>query len=71
MKTYTITLANLRGYEHPAPERTAMKCISWDYICQVWPNRESMARSIRMQQKRAPRRGDWTAIVPLKDGEGY
>ena len=42
-----------------------------DYTIQTWPNRASMARSIRMQQRGAPRIGTWKAVVPLSDGEGF
>jgi hypothetical protein len=71
MKTYTLSLGQSINYQHPAPERTAMQPLGWDYRYQVWPNRESMARSIRMQQKREPRQKDWKALVKLSDGEGY
>ena len=71
MKTYTLSMAAAMNYQHPAPERTARKVIGWDYIYQVWPNRESMAKSIRMQESRASHLADWKAVVPLTDGEGY
>lgn len=71
MKTYTLSMGASIGYQHPAPERTAVKVSGWDYHYQVWPNRESMARSIRMQQKREYRQGDWNPLVKLSDGEGY
>lgn len=47
--------------------------LSWDspYTFQKWPNRQSLAKSIRMQQNRASRQDDWKAIVPLTLGEGY
>ena len=70
----------MRDHKHPAPERTAYKDIGGSNIhsasfgvnaCQVWPNRESMARSIRMQQQRAARPDDWRAVVPLGANEGY
>lgn len=71
MKTYTLSMGASHNYQHPAPERTAFKAVGWDYTYQIWSNRESMAKSIRMQQRRAPRSSDWRAIVPLGDGEGY
>lgn len=71
MKTYTLSMGQAQNYQHPAPERTALKVVGWDYQYQVWPNRESMAKSIRMQQKRAPHQSDWRALVALGDGEGY
>jgi hypothetical protein len=71
MKTYTLSMGALQGYSHPAPERTACKLTGWDYTYQVWPNRESMAKSIRMQERRAAHPSDWKALIPLTDGEGY
>lgn len=72
-KLYGIPFARLREtiatLEHP--ERSAYKSVSWDYTIQVWPNRESMARSIRMQQRGVPRSDCWHAVVPLTPGEGY
>lgn len=43
----------------------------WDVTFQTWPNRASMAKSIRMQQQREYRNDDWRALVPLTDIEGY
>ncbi len=42
-----------------------------DYTIQIWTNRPAMARSIRMQEKRAGRADDWRAVVKLTDGEGF
>jgi len=59
--------------EHP--ERTARKhhtgTLDFDVTFQVWPNRASMARTIRMQEKAAPRPNNWHAVVPLRETEGY
>jgi len=56
-------------------ERTAYRqCrghLNFDYYLQVWPNRPSMAKSIRMQGKRQQTNFDWIPVVPLKDNEGY
>ena len=74
MKKYTLCLGQQVGYRHPAPERTAKRSgvgIFSDDTFQVWPNRESMARSIRMQERSADNRFRWRALVPLSDGEGY
>ena len=74
MKTYTLSLGQVRGYNHPHPERTAYKIgygLFPDYIYQVWSNRKAMAKTIRMQQKRARHNSDWHAVVKLSDGEGY
>ena len=69
--TYTLSVGQSIGYKHPAPERTAVKAIGWDYQYRIWTNREAMARSIRMQQRREYRQGDWKPLVKLSDGEGY
>ena len=74
MKTYTRALGRINETEHRCPERTAYKQgfgLFPGYIFQVWPNRASMAKSIRMQQKRAPNVHDWMAVIRLSDGEGY
>ena len=74
MKTYIVPLGRLSEVKHDAPERTAMKVGAGmfpDCIFGVFPNRAAMARCIRMQQKREHMRGDWQAVIPLSDGEGY
>jgi len=73
MKRYTCPLGRRSDYPHPAPERTAYRvsaCLA-DDCYQVWPNRPSMARSVRMQQTREHRTGDWVPMVKLSDVEGY
>ncbi len=74
MKTYSVPLGRRGDYPHPAPERTAIRSsptIWVDDFYQVWPNRESMARSIRMQERGPWNIRHWKAMIPLKDGEGY
>lgn len=71
MKTYTMSFAAANEHTPKHPERTAKKTFGWDIMFQVWPNRASMARSIRMQEKREHRMDDWKAVVKLSDGEGY
>lgn len=74
MKTYSAPVGRVSEVKHEHPERTAKRSGSGvfsDIYFQVWPNRESMARSIRMQQRRAYRQTDWRPLVPLSDGEGY
>ena len=73
MKKYSMPFGRTIGYQHDAPERTARrsgKSFDSDVQFQVWPNRPSMARSIRMQES-AGSMDQWRAIVPLTDGEGY
>jgi hypothetical protein len=41
-----------------------------DSTLQIWNCRKAMARTIRMQEKSAPR-SDWSPVVKLSDGEGY
>lgn len=56
------------------PERWAYKSgpgAFADYTLQQWPNRASMARTIRMQERGAPRADRWRAVVKLETAEGY
>jgi len=74
MRTYSLSLGQAMDHKHPHPERTAsrrMGGVFSNVLYQVWPNRGAMARSIRMQQKRAPEANDWHALVKLGDAEGY
>jgi len=71
MKTYQLSFAQAQSYQHPAPDRTAKRMVGWDILFRVWNCRKAMARSVRMQQKRAPHRLDWIPLVSLSDGEGY
>lgn len=74
MKHYFVPLGRRADYPHPAPERTAYRCsarLGVDDYYQVWPNRTSMARSIRMQQQREHRPDDWHPLVKLGETEGY
>jgi len=74
MKHYTLSIGQSIGYQHPHPDRTAVKSgrgVFSDNIYQVWSNRKAMARSIRMQQRRARRSDDWRPLIPLTDGEGF
>jgi hypothetical protein len=75
MKTYTTSAADSWDYKHANPERTAYKnstgFLNFDVVFKVWPNRASLAKTIRMQEKREFRRDDWKAVVPLGQSEGY
>jgi hypothetical protein len=79
MRSYTLSFGASIGYAHPQPDRTAyrestagLNSASYgDRTYRVWSNRAAMARSIRMQERREPRMGDWRPIVKLSDGEGY
>lgn len=64
MKRYTSSFAASRGLQHDHPERTAMReSGEWDVEFQVWPSREAMLTTIRMQAKRAPNRRDWKPVI--------
>ena len=74
MKTYRMSWAAAREHTPAHPERTARRegsGMDFDVTFQVWPNRASMVRSIRMQERREPHPGDWRACVPLRETEGY
>jgi hypothetical protein len=59
------------GHVPKNPDRIAQRPLGWDVQYQEWPNRASMARSIRMQQSGENWARGWVACVPLSDGEGY
>jgi hypothetical protein len=74
MKKVSMPFGRSIGYQPEHPERTARSAgKSWDSLVtfQTWPSRAAMAKSIRMQQARAPKPADWKACVPLKDSEGF
>ena len=57
------------------PDRTAYRLSSGNfsagYILQEWPNRPSMARSIRMQESGPSKSTNWKAVLKLEASEGY
>lgn len=71
MKRYAMSFGAALEHKPEHPERTARKQSGWDVAFQVWPNRRSMAVSIRMQERGAPRSDHWRACVPLTPGEGF
>ena len=74
MKRISMPFGRTIGYVPEHPERTARSAgKSWDSLVtyQTWPNRQAMAKSIRMQQQREHRPDDWKACIPLTDTEGY
>lgn len=75
MTKYTLSLGASIGYQHPHADRTAVRNATSspfsDLLYQVWPSRKAMARTIRMQQQRAPQSRDWRPLIKLADGEGY
>ena len=73
MKKITMSGAAAFEYKPAQPERTARRQhtgLDFDVTFQIWPSRESMARSIRMQE-RGCTPNPWKACVALTDGEGY
>lgn len=74
MKKYTMSFADSLTHMPKFPERTAKRSgtgMNFDVTYQVWTNRESMAHSIRMQQRGDSYLPKWTACVPLRETEGY
>ena len=74
MKRIVMSFAAAMVYAPEHPERVARRNgtgLNFDVTFQTWPNRESMARSIRMQQRGETRPDHWRACVPLAPGEGY
>lgn len=72
MKRYVMSFAASIEHVPVALERTAKRQLqSFDVEYQVWPNRASMAKTIRMQERREHRSGDWKACQALSMGEGY
>lgn len=75
MKTYTLSGADAMTHVPEHPERTGRRAahgfMNFDVIYQVWPNRASLARTIRMQERREHKSTDWRACVPLRETEGY
>ncbi len=72
---YTMSGAAADAHKPERAERTARRAaggfLNFDVIFQVWPSRAAMARSIRMQEARAPNQMDWRACVKLGLSEGY
>ena len=63
MKTYLLSFADSTHHVPEHPERTARRTAGWDVVYQVWPSRESMLTTIRMQRSRARQGTDWRACV--------
>lgn len=75
-KIYGVPLGRLTGtlQRLKFPERSAYRAgvgAFSDYTVQTWSSREAMARSIRMQERGAPRPGRWKPVLPLATNEGY
>lgn len=73
MKRYTMSWAAAQEHKPEHPERTARRSgtgMDFDVTFQVWPNRPSMAKTIRLQEQREHRHTDWSPCVKLSPSEG-
>jgi hypothetical protein len=74
MKRYTMSFGASIEHKPEHPERTARKNgkgLNLDVTFQVWPNRASMVKSIRMQERGELKQDNWKACVTLRETEGY
>jgi hypothetical protein len=71
METYVMSFASSISHIPKHPERTATRRQNWNIVYQEWPNRKAMAKTIRVQEKRAAHHSDWMPCVKLEDIEGY
>lgn len=74
VKTYTLSGAQAFSHVPEHPDRTGRRDghgLNFDVTFKVWPAREALARTVRMQEKRERMSSDWRACVKLSDGEGY
>ena len=74
MKKYTMPFAAASEHKPEHPDRTARKSaeghLNFDVVFQVWPNRASLAKTVRIQQK-AGASNTWRPCVALRETEGY
>lgn len=74
MRHYILSVGQALDYKHDAPERTAYRSgtgMNFDRYYQVWPNRISMVKTIRLQQRGERNLSWWTPVIPLRETEGY
>lgn len=68
MRKYTLSFADSFTHVPKHPGRTAKRnnrgLLDFDVTYQVWPNRESMLKTIELQSKRAPQTTDWKPCIP-------
>lgn len=77
MKRLTVSAARYsemkrEGFDNS--DRAAVRFgsgLNFDATIQFWPSRAAMAKTVRMQQKRAPHFTDWKPVVELQPGEGH
>jgi hypothetical protein len=71
MTEYTLSFADSIKHVPEKPEKTAMGQLNWSVKYIVFPNREALAKRIRMQERKGHSSYDLTAYIKLSDGEGY
>jgi hypothetical protein len=57
-----IPLGRIAELHIPNPDRTARRCIGWDYEFAEWPSRGAMLTTIRMQEQGPPSSRHWRAV---------
>lgn len=65
MKRYLLSTAQAFDHTPEHPERTARRPTGWDMEFQVWPNRPSMEKTIRMQRSGEAFAKAWRPCVPF------
>lgn len=76
-KHYTMSFAGACTHTPLFADRTAKRylggdgSLNFDVEFKVFSSRAAMAKTIRMQQRRAPHARDWRPCVVLSDGEGF
>jgi hypothetical protein len=71
MKEYILSIHDSLKHIPEKPERTGMSQLNWSVKYTVYPNRELLAKVIRMQERKGHSAYDVTPFVKLSDGEGY
>jgi hypothetical protein len=59
-----IPLGRLSEVAIPHPERTARRCVGWDYEIAEWPSRGAMLTTVRMQERGPASRFHWKPVQP-------
>jgi len=69
MKRYTMSFAAACEHRPEHLERTARKDSGDDVCFAVWTSRAAMVQTVRMQERRASRAGDWRPCVALTSAD--
>jgi len=71
-RTQIVAVGRQSEVKMEHPERMSSRMLpSWDLEFKTWSSRETLARAIRMQERREAHSMDWKAVIPLTPGEGY